>query len=300
MAPRAPWKRQSTNGTSGDAPTKPKLGRRLSFGLKANLAAFVSELVGTFLFLFFALGGTHAVNNAEIINSNGTVAMDAAQLLYISFAFGISLMVNVWAFFRIGGGMFNPAVAIAMFAAGGINFVRLVLVVIAQLAGSLAAAGLAHGLMPGRGFYATTTLNSSITVTQAFFLELFLTAQLVFAIFMLVVEKHRSTSVGCIGVGMALFIAQMAGVYYTGGSLNPARSFGPAVVTMEFPSYHWIYWIGPILGALLATAFYKLVKALEFDLVNPDIDTPPPRTATKSITEGAKSNELTHDHGGVA
>lgn len=106
--------------------------------------------------------------------------------------------------------MFNPAVAIAMFAAGAIDFIRLVLVFIAQIAGSLAGAGLADALMPGRGFYATTTLNGGISVKQAFFLELFLTAQLVFAIFMLVVEKHRSTAVGCIGVGFALFIGQMA------------------------------------------------------------------------------------------
>lgn len=106
--------------------------------------------------------------------------------------------------------MFNPAVAIAMFAAGAIGIVRLLLVFVAQMAGALAAAGLADALMPGRGFYATTTLNAGITVTQGFFLEVFLTAQLVFAIFMLVVEKHRSTSVGCIGVGLALFIGQMA------------------------------------------------------------------------------------------
>lgn len=106
--------------------------------------------------------------------------------------------------------MFNPAVAIAMFAVGAINIIRLVLVIVAQLLGSIAAAGLAHGLMPGGGFYATTTLNGNISVTQAFFLEVFLTAQLVFAIFMLVVEKHRSTSVGCIGIGLALFIAQLA------------------------------------------------------------------------------------------
>lgn len=106
--------------------------------------------------------------------------------------------------------MFNPAVAIAMFATGGINIFRLVLVIVAQLLGSLAAAGLADALMPGRGFYATTTLNGGISITQAFFLELFLTAQLVFTIFMLVVEKHRSTSIGCIGIGLALFIAEMA------------------------------------------------------------------------------------------
>lgn len=63
------------------------------------------------------------------------------------------------------------------------------------------------------------------------------------------------------------------GVYYTGGSVNPARSFGPCVVLGSFYSYHWIYWVGPILGSLVATGFYLLVKALEYETVNPDQDT---------------------------
>lgn len=58
------------------------------------------------------------------------------------------------------------------------------------------------------------------------------------------------------------------GVFYTGGSVNPARSFGPCVVTHEFNSYHWIYWVGPVLGALLASVFYMFIKALEYETVN--------------------------------
>jgi aquaporin related protein len=62
------------------------------------------------------------------------------------------------------------------------------------------------------------------------------------------------------------------GVFYTGGSVNPARSFGPCVVTHTFASYHWIYWVGPILGSLLASAFYMFVKALEYETVNLVVD----------------------------
>ena len=70
---------------------------------------------------------------------------------------------------------------------------------------------------------------------------MFLTAQLVLAVFMLAVEKHKSTFLAPVGIGLTLFVAEIAGVYYTGGSLNPARSFGPDFVTGSFPSYHWIY-----------------------------------------------------------
>ena len=101
---------------------------------------------------------------------------------------------------------------------------------------------------------------------------MFLTAQLVFTIFMLAAEKHKGTFIAPIGIGLSLFIAELMGVYYTGGSLNPARSFGPCVVLGAFNSYHWIYWVGPILGAMLASSFYMFIKALEYETVNPDQD----------------------------
>ncbi len=54
--------------------------------------------------------------------------------------------------------------------------------------------------------------------------------------------------------------------------MNPARSFGPAVVSRKFERYHWIYWVGPILGSLLAAGFYKFVKILEYETANPGQD----------------------------
>lgn len=109
---------------------------------------------------------------------------------------------------------------------------------------------------------------------------MFLTALLVFTIFMLAAEKHRATFIAPIGIGLALFIGHLAGVRFTGGTfpslirdstivgnfadmspaaagINPARAFGPAVVNGSFPDYHWIYWIGPLLGALLAVFTYR-------------------------------------------
>lgn len=115
-----------------------------------------------------------------------------------------------------------------------------------------------------------------------------LTAELIFCIFMLAAEKHRATFLAPIGIGLALFIAELAGevsrfpnhsyklirlgVYFTGGSLNPARSFGPDVILGRFDGYHWIYWLGPLLGALLAVLFYRLIKLLEYESANPGAD----------------------------
>jgi len=64
----------------------------------------------------------------------------------------------------------------------------------------------------------------------------------------------------------------LTGVYYTGGSLNPARSFGPSVVLRQFYHYHWIYWLGPILGSFVAAGFYMFIKMLEYETANPGQD----------------------------
>ena len=61
-------------------------------------------------------------------------------------------------------------------------------------------------------------------------------------------------------------------MYYTGGSLNPARSFGPCVANRSFPKEHWIYWVGPLLGAVLAAAFFWFIKSAEYESANPGQD----------------------------
>lgn len=111
--------------------------------------------------------------------------------------------------------MFNPAVAIAMFVTGGIGLLRLALVIVAQLLGSIAASALVVGLLPGDGIAATTGLADDTSVVRGLFIEVFLTAELVFVIFMLAAEKHRSTFIAAVGIGLALFIAQLLCVYQT-------------------------------------------------------------------------------------
>ncbi|KAL2129242.1 hypothetical protein VTI74DRAFT_8025 [Chaetomium olivicolor] len=117
-----------------------------------------------------------------------------------------------------------------------------------------------------------TTLGGGTSIVQGLFIEMFLTAQLIFVILMLAAEKHKSTYLAPIGVGIAFFLAELAGVRFTGGSLNPARSLGPAVVNRSFPIYFWIYWLGPVLGSLLACGFYILLKYLRWQECNPGQD----------------------------
>ncbi|KAF2000739.1 aquaporin-like protein [Amniculicola lignicola CBS 123094] len=236
--------------------------------LRHLLISMLGEFVGTYLFLFFAFAGTQVANTPP---SEADAPPSASALLYISLAFGFSLAVNVWIFFRISGGLFNPAVTVALALVGAIEWLKASLLILSQVLGGIAAAGIVSALLPGP-LAVRTSLNPDTSVVRGLFIETLLTSELIFAIFMLAAEKHKATFLAPIGIGLALFIAELAGVYFTGGSLNPARSFGPDVVLATFDSYHWIYWVGPLLGAIIAVVFYRLIKALEYETANPGAD----------------------------
>jgi len=123
------------------------------------------------------------------------------------------------------------------------------------------------------------------------------------AILLLAAEKHKATFIAPIGIGLALFVAELLGVYYTGGSLNPARSFGPAVVLKSFSTYHWIYWLGPALGAIIAAGFYKMLKWLQYETVlGPETDEdgrPQPANAPPGALPPIGEEEKATEGGGM-
>ncbi|KAF1832583.1 aquaporin-like protein [Decorospora gaudefroyi] len=244
---------------------------------KNHFVAFIGEFVGTTMFLFFAFSGTQVANIGSNASPSANTTTGAAAgfspivLLYIALVFAFSLMVNVWVFFRISGGLFNPAVTFAMLLCRALSPTRAFLLLAAQISGSIFASFLVSVLFPTE-FNVRTTLGEGTSLAQGVFIEAVLTAELVFTIFMLAKEKHKATFIAPVGIGLALFIAELVGVYYTGGSLNPARSFGPCVVTGVFDIEHWIYWVGPAAGAIIAVVFYKFIKILEYEVANPGQD----------------------------
>ncbi|KAJ9641421.1 Aquaporin-1 [Coniosporium apollinis] len=264
-----PFFKKQSGQLDGTAEQRPRRNPSFSFvpnWVRNEFIAFAGEFGGTFMFLFLAFSGT-SLANAAVPTTDGP---NTSNLLYISLSFAFSLMINVWAFFRISGGLFNPAVTLGLFLVGAVKPIRSVVTASAQIIAAIAAAGVVEGLFP-TGLNASTSLSNGTSIAQGLFIEMFLTAELVFVIFMLAAEKHKATFLAPIGVGLALFAAELTGVYFTGGSLNPARSFGPAVIK-GFVGHHWIYWLGPVLGTLLAFGFYKLMKYSEYETANPGQD----------------------------
>jgi glycerol uptake facilitator-like aquaporin len=267
-------------------------------------------------FLFFAFAGTqvanaHSQTPAESTTTNATVGFSPVVMLYIAISFGFSLMVNVWVFFRISGGLFNPAVSffsqllfcqqvvsdpnqvtLALWATGAVETTRAICLFFSQIVGSITASALVLALFP-TPLNVRTTLSEGTSLAQGVFIEALMTSELVFTILMLAIEKHKSTFIAPVGIGLALFVAELVGVYYTGGSLNPARSLGPCIVTNLYDAEHWIYWVGPGLGSILAVGFYKFIKMLEYEMANPGQDGDEHNDPTKNPNHQVREKQRT-------
>jgi len=110
--------------------------------VKGHIVACVGEFVGTFMFLLFALGGTNVVNTAPPEGQNAVdLSANPSKIMYIALVFGMSLAVNAWVFFRISGGLFNPAVTFGMMVVGAVSYVRGALIIVSQVVGGIAASG---------------------------------------------------------------------------------------------------------------------------------------------------------------
>jgi len=234
-----------------------------------HTTAFMSELAGTFMFLFFAFAIAQVANTPP--PSGHGSAPDILTILFIALGFGCSVAVNVWLFYRVSGGMFNPAVTLTLYLTGAVPATRGCVVFIAQMLGGIAAAAAVSATLPGP-MAVNVRLGGGCSISQGLFIEMFTTLQLVFSVVMLAAVKHKATFLAPVGIGIALFIGHLLSIYYTGAGINPARAFGPDVVTHSFPGYHWIYWIGPLLGSLVATAFFYLLEAFDWKTANPGQD----------------------------
>ncbi|CCO26705.1 Aquaporin-1 [Rhizoctonia solani AG-1 IB] len=268
--------------------------------LRGDLHAASLEFVGTILFLLLGLGGIQAAaySNQSSVAAAANSTDDGAQainrvasieqLLYISVSMGLSLLVSVWFFYRVTGGVFNPAVATALLLIGAIGPVRWVLYCLAQLIGGIVASALLLALLPGE-LVVTPSPAQGVNAAQA----------LVLAVLMLAAEKHRSTPFAPIGIGLTLFACHLWGVVYTGAAMNTARAFGPAVVS-GFDKDHWVYWVGPFIGSIMATLFYGFLKHIKYWKLNPDQDVADPKMSPPDPLENVLSRSRTNDNSDTA
>ncbi|EJD54116.1 aquaporin-like protein [Auricularia subglabra TFB-10046 SS5] len=242
-----------------------------------HLFAALNEFFGTVLFLLFAYGGIQAASYSTLTGvaagatANPVPTVD--QLLFAAMSMGFGLLVAVWLFYRVSGGQFNPAVSTALLLTGCIPPVRFACYVVAQIAGGITAAAIVNAVVPNP-LAVNTTPAPGVSTGQAIVIEMLITGALCLAVLLLAVEKHATTPMAPIGVGLTLFAGHLWGVAFTGAAMNPARALGPAVIAPSAAVWHthWVYWVGPLLGSVLAAAIYTLLKHGGYELLNPGQD----------------------------
>lgn len=209
--------------------------------LTARWRVYAAEFLGTFMLVF---GGTTAIVASE--------RAGAQILVVVPFAFGLALLGGLYAFGEISGGHFNPAVSIGLFLDRRLAVNDLVGYWVAQFLGAIFAS-LILLLATTKADVASTATTPSSDGT-AFVIELVFTT-----IFVLVIlQASRSDRFGnsaLIAIPLALLAIHTAAIPFSGSSVNPARTFGPALVGNVWTGI-WIYFIAPPLGAILAWAIH--------------------------------------------
>lgn len=234
-----------------------------------HLVAAIGEFCGTFIFLWSAFVIAQIANSDLDVKRTG--GSHPGQLIMIAFGFGFSVMFAVFIFFRVSGGNLNPAVTLTLMLTNVIPWPRALVMWLAQMVAGMAAAGAASAMTPGPILFANG-LGGGCSKSRGLFLEAFGTAILCSTVMFMAVEKHRAAPMAPFAIGIALFVGHLICVYYTGAGLNPARSFGPCIAKRSFPVYHWIYWVGPIIGAFMSALLWKLLKVLRYETCNPGQD----------------------------
>ena len=216
-----------------------------------NPRAYLAEGIATYGLVFF---GPLSVILAISAFGEG---LTTQSVLFIALAHGGAIALMVYAFGHISGAHINPAVTIPMMITKKIGITDGIGYIASQLIGAVAAAATLKVILPELGAKVnfgtqggpSDLLNKSIS--SGFAVEAILTFFLVLVIFMTAVHKKASLGWHGFTIGGMIFLIHLVAVPLTGASVNPARTFGPALIS-GFWEFHWMYWAAPILGGIIA------------------------------------------------
>jgi aquaporin TIP len=221
----------------------------------------VAEIVGTFLFVFIGAGSAVATKSLGITDP-------ASALVVAALANGLGLGIGISTTMAVSGGSLNPAVTIGLWVGRKISGRDVIPYILAELVGAIIASGLLVAVTPtslGTAVhYGAPTIASSITVAQGLLFELVMTFFLVLVVYGTAVDE-RAPKIAGFGIGLLVLGDVLVGGAFTGAAMNPARAMGPMIAGVFLPSYWWVYWVGPIIGAILAALVYHYV--LEKDAI---------------------------------
>ncbi len=220
-----------------------------------SLKKYLAELIGTFVLVFFACG-TAAVVGCSAENGTG--------YLLTALAFGLVIVAMAYSIGNVSGCHINPAVSIAMLVSGKLSVKDFIGYVVAQFAGATAgAAALMAFVGKESGLGANALYNGDIVASLV--IEVILTFVFVLAI-LGVTSKVENGAVAGVVIGLTLTLVHILGISFTGTSVNPARSFGPALfMGGDALSSVWVFIVAPLVGGVLAALVYKFLASEKKD-----------------------------------
>ncbi len=225
--------------------------------MNENCRKYTAEVIGTFILVFIGAGAVCA--DSYLKSAGGT----GIGLLGISMAFGLAVVAVVYSLGYISGSHINPAVTVACWVTKRMDTNMAVFYIISQLLGATAAGFALKLLYPnaiGTVHLGATSLAEGVPLAKGVLMEFVITFLLVFTVFSTAIDRRANKAFAGLCIGFAIFFGVLIGGAVTGGSMNPARTFGPAIASIFFKD-QFVYWVGPILGGIAAALFYERLMA---------------------------------------
>nr|QKE23100.1 aquaporin 14 [Carapus acus] len=216
--------------------------------------AILAELLGTLLLVSAVLGAS-----APGLGPGET----PGGPLYPAVAVGTVIVSLCHCFGEISGAQVNPSVTLSMMVTRRIDVLRALLYVAAQCAGSFLAAGIFYLALPRKAMsdFLVNKVPLELNAAQALGMEALCTFQMVFTVFSVEDQRRReSPEPANLAIGFAHTSAILIAARFSGACMNPARALGPAIIT-NFWEHHWVFWIGPLVGGVMAGLSYEFLFA---------------------------------------
>ena len=212
---------------------------------------FFAEFIGTFVLVFFACGTAAVV---------GCTAEGNAAYLITALAFGLVIVAMAYSIGNVSGCHINPAVSIAMVFSGKMSISDFIGYVVAQFLGGIAGAGVLAALTGKQYGLGTNGLYDG-SVWKSIIIEIILTCVFVMAILGVTSKKEYSKVAGLV-IGLSLTLVHLLGIFFTGTSVNPARSFGPALfMGGDALKCVWVFIVAPLIGGIVAAFLYGFLDS---------------------------------------
>lgn len=221
-----------------------------------SMKKYLAEFIGTLVLVLFACG-------TAVVTGCGTVNGGVGAYIATALAFGLVIVAMAYSIGNVSGCHINPAVSIAMLVSGKMSVKDFVGYVVAQFIGAIAGAGiLAYILDPEvNGTGANGLFENDIV--KSLIIEVILTFVFVIAI-LGVTSKVKNGNVAGIVIGLSLTLVHLLGIGLTGTSVNPARSFGPALIEGgQALKDVWVFIVAPLVGGVLAAVVYRFLAGKE-------------------------------------